>query len=35
MKNDPEAIPMAYSLYVVLGILLLVAEAVIFIVQMF
>jgi hypothetical protein len=35
MKGDPEDIPMAYLLYVVLGILLLAAGAVIFIVRMF
>ena len=35
MKDDPEDIPVAYLLYVVLGILLVVAGAVIFIVRMF
>ena len=35
MKDNPEDIPMAYLLYVVLGILLLVAGAVIFIIRMF
>jgi hypothetical protein len=35
MKGDPEDIPMAYLLYVALGILLLAAGAVIFIVRMF
>ena len=35
MKEDLEDIPMAYLLYVVLGILLLVAGAVVFIVRMF
>jgi hypothetical protein len=35
MKDDPEDIPMAYLLYVVLGLLLLVAGAAIFIIRMF
>jgi hypothetical protein len=35
MKDDPDDIPMAYLLYVVLGILLLVAGAIIFIIRMF
>jgi len=35
MKDDPEDIPVAYLLYVVLGILLLVAGAAIFIIRMF
>jgi hypothetical protein len=35
MKDNPEDIPIAYLLYVVLGILLLVAGAVIFIVRTF
>jgi len=34
MKDDPEEVPLAYLLYVVLGILLLVAGAVICIVRM-
>jgi hypothetical protein len=35
MKDNPEDIPMAYLLYVVLGLLLLVAGAVIFIIRIF
>jgi hypothetical protein len=35
MKDNPEDIPMAYLLYVVLGLLLLVAGAAIVIVRMF
>jgi hypothetical protein len=35
MSDDTEDIPMAYLLYVVLGILLVVAGAVIFIIRMF
>jgi hypothetical protein len=35
MKDDPEDMPMVYLLYVVLGILLLAAGAVIYIVRMF
>ena len=35
MKDDPEDIPMAYLLYVILGLMLLVAGAVIFIIRMF
>jgi uncharacterized membrane protein YiaA len=35
MKNNPEDMPMVYLLYVVLGILALVAGAVIYIVRMF
>jgi hypothetical protein len=34
MRDDPDDIPMAYLLYVVLGILMLVAGAVIFIMPM-
>jgi len=34
MKDNPEDIPMAYLLYVVLGLLLLVAGAAIFIIRM-
>ncbi len=35
MKDDPEDIPVVYLLYVVLGILVLLAGAIIFIVRMF
>jgi hypothetical protein len=35
MRDNPEDIPIVYLLYVVLGILLLAAGAVIFIVRMF
>ena len=35
MRDDPEDIPMAYLLYVVLGILLVVAGAAIFIIRGF
>jgi hypothetical protein len=35
MKDDPEDIPMAYLLYVVLGLILLVTGAIIFIIRMF
>ena len=35
MKDNPEDIPMAYLLYVILGILLLVAGAVIFVTRLF
>jgi hypothetical protein len=35
MKDDPNDIPMVYLLYVVLGILVLVAGSVIFIIRMF
>jgi hypothetical protein len=35
MKNDTEDIPVAYLLYVVLGILLLAAGAAIFFIRMF
>lgn len=35
MKDDLEDIPMAYLLYVVLGLLLLAATAAIFIIRMF
>jgi hypothetical protein len=35
MKDNPEDIPIVYLLYVVLGILLLAAGAVIFVVRMF
>jgi hypothetical protein len=35
MNDSPEDIPMAYLLYVVLGILLVVAWAVIFFIRMF
>jgi len=35
MRDDPEDIPVVYLLYVVLGILVLLAGAIIFIVRMF